>query len=338
MTHYPTTTPPPISWQVVEEVASLLEKSLTPFAEVRRNVRLPVIGKTRRRQCDVVITYGSPPRQTVTIVEVQKRARKPDINTFHGWCRKMREVGAQHLICVSMRGYPKSIIDEAATRYGPMVRLLTLNELRKPEVPGFAFVSPFLLHEQPQVTLEQVGPGVRLEDAPAEASVEFGKADKVFTVDDSAEFQSILELISLVMRDVHNAFQQQRRQEPNSYRLSLTLGSVDRTLWLHIDGQPYRVLDLPTNVRVEITVLRIPLTVLEYHQESIEGALAWVAVAEGVSENKAISVRFVFKKDSEGLLRDVEVYQEGVESVGLVVSSDRTTVEAYIRERLQNSE
>ena len=45
-----------IGWRVVEEVAALLEKSITPFARVEHNVKLLVIGKPRRRQCDVVIT------------------------------------------------------------------------------------------------------------------------------------------------------------------------------------------------------------------------------------------------------------------------------------------
>lgn len=326
-----------ISWQVVEEVAGLLEKSLTPFAEVRRNVKLPVIGKARLRQCDVVITYGSPPRQTVLIVEVQKRARKPDINTFHGWCRKMQEVGAQHLLCVSTQGYPKSIIDEVATRYGPTVRLLTLNELRKPAVPGLEFVEPFLLHKHPQFTLEEVGPSVRLEGHPTEIKVVFRSTDKVFTIDNSKEFQSIVNVIDLAMRELSNAFrQQQKREEPDRYRLELNLGSVDRTLWLHINGQPYKVMNLLTRVKVETAVSKIPLTTFEYHQESIEGALAWVAVAEGISENKPISVRLVFGKDEEGLLRILSVYQEGVESVGLVVSSDRSAVESYIQRSLKN--
>ncbi len=327
-----------ISWQVVEEVAGLLEKSLTPFAEVRRNVKLPVIGKTRLRQCDVVITYGSPPRQTVSIVEVQKRARKPAINTFHGWCRKMQEVGAQHLICVSMLGYPKSIIDEVATRCGPTVRLLTLNELRKPEVPGLTFVSPFLLHKKPQFTLEEVGPSVRLEGFPKGVGVDmFSSADKVFTVDDSKELQSIVDVITAAMCEISNAFRERKEEEPDRYRLELTLGSVDKTLWLHIKGKPYKVLKLPTRVRVETAVSSIPLTTFEYHQESVEGALAWVAVAEGISENKPISIRLVFRKDEEGFLRGMSVYGKGVESVGLVVSSDKIAVEDYIKRSLKNS-
>lgn len=326
-----------ISWQVVEEVAGLLEKSLTPFAEVRPNVKLPVIGKGRNRQCDVVITYGSPPRQTVSIVEVQRRARKPDITTFHGWCRKMQEVGAQHLICVSTKGYPQSIIDEVATTYGPTIRLLTLKELREPEGPGLAFVSPFLLHKQPRITVEGVGPSIILERYSGEVDVELTLTDKVFTIDDSTELQSIFDLILTTMGDLSNAFYQQHKEEPDRYRLELTLGSVDRTLWMHIKGKNYKVLNLPTKLRVETSVSKIPLTTFEYHQESIEGALAWVAVAEGISENKPISVRLVFRKDAEGLLRDVSVYQKGVESVGLVVSSQKSAVEAYVKRSIENS-
>ena len=328
-----------ISWQVVEDVAGLLEKALTPDAKVKRNVRLPVIGKTRKRQCDVVITYGAPPRQTVSIVEVQKRARKPDINTFHGWYRKMQEVGAQHLICVSMHGYPKSIIDEVATRYGPTVRLLNLEELSEPAVPGLTFITPYILHKHPQFKLEEVGPSVRLEgfSEKESMSIEFNSTDKVFTLDDSEELQSISDVITPAMRDISSAFYQRQEEPPDKYSLDLTLGSVDKNLWLHISGQKYKVLKLPTKLGVETSVKNIPLTTFKYYQESLDGTLAWIAVAEGFSENKPVSVRLVFKKDEEGLLRKVSVYQKGVESVGLVVSSEKSAVEAYIQRSLQNS-
>jgi len=180
-----------IGWKAVEEVAALLEKSLAPLAKVEHNVWLPVVGKSRRRQCDVVITYSEHPRQTVAIVEVQKRERKPEINTFHGWYRKMQEVGAQHLICVSVQGYPKSIIDEVATRIGPTVRLLTLTQLRESKVPGLVFVSPFVLHKHPYFTLEAVGPEVRLKSPPTDNSLMCSSGDKVFTLDDSQELQSL---------------------------------------------------------------------------------------------------------------------------------------------------
>lgn len=322
-----------IGWQVVEEVAALLEKSLTPLAKVEHNVWLPVVGKSRRRQCDVVITYGEHPRQTVAIVEVQKRERKPDINTFHGWCRKMQEIGAQHLICVSVRGYPKSIIDEVATRIGPTVRLLTLTQLRETKVPGLVFVSPFVLHKHPHFTLEAVGPGVRLESPPADKSLTFSSGDKVFILDDSQELQSLNELIAHALnRDISYMFLERGIEEPNSYSLEITLGSAERDLWLHVSGQPYKVLSLPVRLRIETTVSNIPLTVLAYQQQFIGGALAWVALARGLVEDKEVSVQVVFKVDRDGFLQPVAIKQQGMERVDLIVSPDKAAIEAYIAE------
>ena len=62
-------------WKETEQMVAQLERMLTPSAKVQHNVNLPVIGsKTgRKRQCDVVITYSKPPRETITIVEVQDR-------------------------------------------------------------------------------------------------------------------------------------------------------------------------------------------------------------------------------------------------------------------------
>lgn len=89
-------------WKHVERITALLEQSLTPTARVEHNVFLPVIGVPGdKRQCDVVITYGQPPREAIAIVEVQDRTSKIAINDFDGWTVKREEVGANMLICVS---------------------------------------------------------------------------------------------------------------------------------------------------------------------------------------------------------------------------------------------
>lgn len=144
-------------WKLIERITALLEKSLSPSATVRHNVMLPVIGKPNRspRQCDIVIEYGEPPRHIITIVEVQKRNRKPTITTFHGWIAKMREVGAQSLICVSALGFPKSIIDDVKTTHGPTVRLLKLEQLQEPTILDLSFVVPYMLCIKPHITLSQ---------------------------------------------------------------------------------------------------------------------------------------------------------------------------------------
>jgi hypothetical protein len=50
-------------WKLVEKVVALLEAALTPTAEVLHNQWLPNIATGHRRQCDVVIKDGEPPRR-----------------------------------------------------------------------------------------------------------------------------------------------------------------------------------------------------------------------------------------------------------------------------------
>jgi len=125
-----------VDWQLQEKVVALLERHIANSASVRRNVHLPVLKSAsgRTRQCDVVVVEGKEPRTTISIVEVQKRQSKPDINEFNGWVEKMREVGAQHLICVSSADFPKSI-HEKSDEIGPTVRLLTLRQLEQGQWP-----------------------------------------------------------------------------------------------------------------------------------------------------------------------------------------------------------
>src|SRR5947209_1625076 len=93
-------------WKTVEKVVALLEKSLAPEARVRHNVKLPCLTTGHEEQCDVVIEMGEEPRVTRTIVEVQKRNERVKPNDFRGWCQKMRDVGANRLICVSAKPFP----------------------------------------------------------------------------------------------------------------------------------------------------------------------------------------------------------------------------------------
>ncbi len=116
-------------WRTIERVVALLERTLAPGARVEHDVLLPNLRlQGHECQCDVVIRSGAPPRETLTIVEVQKRSRAVDVNTFRGWCGKMTDVGAQHLICVSTKSFPQSVIDDAKVR-GPTVRLVLLKEM-----------------------------------------------------------------------------------------------------------------------------------------------------------------------------------------------------------------
>jgi hypothetical protein len=94
----------------LEKLVQLIEQSLALDAIVERNVKLPIldsrIGATA--QCDIVILTGKPPRETLTIVEVQDREKPVDINMFRGWQQKLQDVGAQHCIVYPDKPFRKA--------------------------------------------------------------------------------------------------------------------------------------------------------------------------------------------------------------------------------------
>lgn len=115
-----------------EKVVTILERHIDQSARVFCDVLLPVVADPQMepRQIDVLIETGTKARPTRTIVEVQDRKSKPQPTEFDGWLKKMEDVGAQHLMCVTKAGYTKTILKKAANR-GPTVRLFTLEQLEK---------------------------------------------------------------------------------------------------------------------------------------------------------------------------------------------------------------
>jgi hypothetical protein len=95
----------------MEKLVQLIEQSIEPDSIGERNVRLPILTSptASTAQRDIVICKGRPPRQTITIVEVQDRQKPVDMNEFRGWLSKLKDVGAQHLYCVSGKSFSKSI-------------------------------------------------------------------------------------------------------------------------------------------------------------------------------------------------------------------------------------
>lgn len=120
----------------LELVIAAIEKGLSPDAVVEHDIFLPVLTSKsgRTRQIDVAIRHGKPPRETLTIVEVQDRNSAVDINTFGGWLNKVDEVGAQHLMVVSRRQFPLSV-KEKAEQAGNKVYLMHIKEAMPDEIP-----------------------------------------------------------------------------------------------------------------------------------------------------------------------------------------------------------
>jgi hypothetical protein len=47
-------------WKLTEKIVALLERAITPEAEVKHNEKLRNFKTGHERQCDVVIKYGHP--------------------------------------------------------------------------------------------------------------------------------------------------------------------------------------------------------------------------------------------------------------------------------------
>lgn len=310
-------------WQTVEKVVALLEAALTPTAQVKHNVMLPVLGQSRRRQCDIVITSGEPPRQTITIVEVQDRKSRPNINTFHGWLEKMREVGAQHLICVSARGFPDSIKEEVATRIGPTVRLMTLQQLKEINIHGLIFGN-FIIHRTPNFTLIKLGSQVKLDPQPNISRFEFKSDKRIFSANESLERYTVIEAASEILNDfLPSLLNSQGITDPNSYTIDVLLASSpEYTLYIHIDEQKYKVVSLSLILSVETRISKIPLEHFEYIQESIEGAVAWISSSKAVIDGKEVSIQVVFQQDESGYLK-AAISSEGIQNLHLNLYTEK---------------
>ncbi|QQG40557.1 MAG: hypothetical protein HYV37_03240 [Candidatus Levyibacteriota bacterium] len=280
-------------WKLIEEIVAILEKSLTPDAKVEHDVWLPVIGRSGKRQCDVVITYGKPPQQSITIVEVQKRGTKPEITTFDGWVMKMRKVGAQKLICVSAVGYPKSIIEDVELEYGSTVKLLTLEELKKIKIENIIFPFNSALELTPKFSFQSIG-SVKFDHPPLDKAFKLSNHDKVFEIDNEVNLLNLDNLISKSLDEISTVARSKGIPDLESGTVKFIVGSTTKNLWIHNNGQRFKILSLPIEVEVTMQRSEIPINYYEYKQKDINNPLAWAVSVE----NKGVVTFSLSSKES----------------------------------------
>ncbi|OGH17897.1 MAG: hypothetical protein A3C22_03485 [Candidatus Levybacteria bacterium RIFCSPHIGHO2_02_FULL_37_10] len=286
-------------WKLIEEIVAILEKSLTPDAKVEHNVWLPVVGRSGKRQCDVVIRYGKHPRQSIAIVEVQKRKAKPEITTFHGWVTKMRKVGAQHLICVSVAGYPKSVIEEVELEHGSTVRLLTLEELQKIKIENIIFPFNSALELAPKFSFKSIS-SVKLENPPLDKELKFTNHDKIFEIDKETNFLSLDDIASKCLNEISVVARSKDMLDLGSGIIRFILGSTTKDLWIHSGEQRFKILKLPIEVEIATQRSEIHLNCYEYKQKDVNNPLAWVISTENNSNAKLTIVLSSSSKESLG--------------------------------------
>lgn len=301
---------PEPNWKAAEKLVAAIEKSLAPDAIVEHNVQLPVLGQKRSRQCDVVLRAGKKPRDQLFIIEVQQRGSKPDINTFGGWLRKMEEVGASGLICVSEAGFPDSIIQDVAERIGPKVKLVTLN----PQGENFDGLSLYLVPEFVRsvykirdvdlVAVEFYGPAPNEVIASGcfgylkeKAWSHYGDPSKTFPLTD------------LIKQGVHG-------NEPYYAMPGTKIGtkidvrytavaSDDAPLWIHADQGIFRLKSIAARATVQRLDESEPMVYSKwsYIQEFHDSKLAWAASSSFDVEGVTVKMTLIFIPDDNGFLR-----------------------------------
>ncbi|UVM21639.1 hypothetical protein [Pseudomonas wadenswilerensis] len=282
----------------LEKIVEIIERSISPTARIEQNVFLPVLTSTQGHtaQCDIVIRNGSPPRETLTIVEVQDRNSKVDINTFRGWLGKIEDVGAQHLICVSRKDFASSI-KEKAGQSGSKIFLVTLKDLSPERIPLDFIKFIFLYHHINIKNIRSirpyVGPGQIAKLGLKPLQHELG--DKIWSLD-KTNMISLLDICRLSVRDKQDLLNS-ATSEDGVGKASFSNAGED-TLYYYYDDEFVR-LGLDCEFEWESEHAEIPMSVASYEQDQ-HGALAWLFEVAHNSKSGMISVKLPVVKLENG--------------------------------------
>lgn len=280
-----------------EKLVQLIEQSINPEAKVEHDVQMPILTsqKGATTQCDVVITTGNPPRETITIIEVQDRDSKPAANDFRGWQQKLDDVGAQHLICVSRKGFTESEI-ERASQSGNRIRLVTLSELDTESIPLNFFemyfdFENFDIKPIGDVALTLSGSDQKKYGIEEKASI--GKKDdilneKLFS-EDKKEIVSLYDLCKKYVTP---------QKEIDSGKNRLEFLQDQNHIFYLIDGHFVRC-ELKFEYEWIYEHVHIPASILAYEQNEF-GTLVWVLKAGYESKNGYVGFSIPVTKLEDG--------------------------------------
>jgi hypothetical protein len=295
-------------WKSIERVVAILEKSISPEAKVEHDVHMPVIGSPSgsTRQCDVVITFGQHPRQTIAIVEVQKRKRKPEINTFDGWYQKMKDVGAQQLICVSAMGYPKSIIEKVATKIGPTVKLLTLEDLEKANSSSGFFLLPIISKFNRKFKIQNSIIELIGDFIPPPIEIH----TKNFSFGNLSECLSANEVVQEILNQTNIDIPAPHELGTKSKPLTILIDDKKHESWFHYFGSKFRIKQWTIKLEIyyEHQQVPIPINNFAYRQQYMDGVLAWISRTKFIFEETEHEIHIVIKPDENGFLSDISFY------------------------------
>lgn len=272
-------------WQLAERVCALLEKAISPEAQVQHDVKLKDIVTGRSRQFDVVIYVGKEPRQSITVVEVQKRNRKVGLPQLQSWCKKRESVDAQHLICVSTAGFTRPAMEEVEKKFAHTVRLMFLKELEETSWPFAA--KQFTIRVSPH---EMLIHNVRIDSEPPFPSTSFGENTHL------QEFISTAIREGLELQGIHPNLDPGKHSF--NFKRSYTAEDMPEVL---ICCQPYRIRAFETTLVFNVERHVVKLDCASYEQIDFEGRLAFAFKGQVRIGGKDVNVVQIVLQREDGI-------------------------------------
>ncbi len=279
-------------WRLTEELVVLIEKHISSDSIIEYDQKLTDLSgdSSGGRQCDVVIRTGKPPRETLTIVEVQDRGTPFNITTFDGLYDKMRKVGAQHLICVSRQEFPESI-KKAALRHGPTIRLVTLKNIEAGDFPINFWDNTIVCEHRGIINIGTVAHGVKKGEIPMQKPSSSSSKDEIYLLGE--EKASIAELL----------FQYIDRNKllltPGLNEVAVSVPFDDRCLSFVSSDKLIQV-KVDFSATVEFAYYRLPLKYMSYNQQDWNHPLAWIAEAKGTVNGNEVTIKGLVKPTGDG--------------------------------------
>lgn len=290
------------TWQEIEKIVTKLEQFLSNDAKVEHNKFLPVIGKPNRdpRQCDIVITFSNGARKSVTIVEVQSRKSKLDINTFHGWVKKMEEVGAQQLICVSEIGFPESIIDEVKNTYGEnKITLMTLKEFDYVTEPKQFNMLSTMIQTKREIEIESIKNAVIVvpDSQKENFDLNFILTDNIFSQENEQELISLFDIVCKnIPLNYENQFLTMDENQNKIFSYNFKI-EKEMNYKILLNNSFFLVKNLEMIVLIKHIEESKPIEVtqFEYRPELTDNFIAWISKFKFDKEGKTQQGKIIFK-------------------------------------------
>jgi hypothetical protein len=290
-------------WKLIERVVALLEKTLTPDCHIEHNKKLPELGTGTLRQCDVIIRCGKPPRSTLTIVEVQKRNRKVTIGTYEGWCKKREKLGAQHLICVSVEGFPDSVVKDLAAQ-GDTVRLMTLCE--PGEVPLCLRSFDTVMLQADIICTRDIAMVIFDKKPPEDLQIECNADSAIWEVEDA---KRLVSMFDLAKRFLSTGAVREIKTTPlgpdrDLREFSLSFVPPNPRVWFTYCGERLFVAEARISYVIEKINASSKPKILAYEQKLVNGTLAYAALAQfQMNDGTQLDIQYGFLSNPDGTVR-----------------------------------